>query len=81
MRADGAGEVGIDELVLRLPGVSAADAPRIARAIVARVADRLRGTGKVARIHVAELRLQLPAGLRGDELIERVADRIAEVAR
>jgi len=81
VRADGEGQVGIDELVLRLPGISAADAPRVARAIAARVADRLRGTGKVGRIHVAELRLQLPAGLRRDELIDRVAARIAEVAR
>lgn len=72
--------VEIEELVLRLPGISRAAAPGVARAIVERVQERLRGTGRVGRIRIAQVRLQVPAGLRTDELIDRVADRIAEVA-
>jgi hypothetical protein len=73
--------IRIAELVLRLPGVTKADAPALAEDILRAAQERLRGSGRVGRLHLAELRVELPAGLRRDELIRRVADRITEVLR
>lgn len=71
--------VEIAELVLRLPGVGRAEAPALADAILRKVQDNLRGTGRVGRLHLVELRLQVPAGLGKDALVDHVADRITEV--
>lgn len=74
-------QIEIAELVLRLPGVSKADAPALAERVLREVHDRLRGTGRTARLHLDELHLRLPAGLGVDELARRIADRITEVMR
>lgn len=73
--------VEIAELVLRLPGVAPADAPRLAEDIVAAAAERLRGSGRVGRVHLAQVRVKVPANLGRDELVRRVADQIVEVVR
>lgn len=71
--------IEVEELVMRLPGVSRAEAPALVEEVLRKVQDRLRGTGRVGRIHLAELRVRLPAGAHRDELTDRIAERIAEV--
>lgn len=71
--------IAIDELVLRLPGVSKADAPALAERIMDAVATRLRGTGRVGRIDHARVRLQLTASMSPAELADRIADQLLEV--
>lgn len=78
-----AGAVGcqrleIEELVLRVPGIGRDQAPGLADAILRRVQERLRGTGRSGRLHLLALTLQVPAGLGIDELADRIADRITE---
>jgi hypothetical protein len=86
MRPDPAGReagevIDIAELVLRLPGVDRADAPALVEDILRAAQDRLRGSGRVGRVHLAELRISIPVGLPRDELVRRVAERIAAVLR
>jgi hypothetical protein len=74
VRAD---RVAIEELVLRVPGAGPDDAAAFAQEVIARVHARLRGTGRIGRIELAELRIEA-TGSRA-ELIEQLADRLVEV--
>jgi hypothetical protein len=76
-----ADRVAIAELVLRVPGVAAADAPALVDAVLRRVHARLRGTHRRGRVELAELRVVVPDGLGRAELIDALADRIEEVMR
>lgn len=73
--------VEIEELVLRVPGVSRADAPALAEAIVRETQERLRGTGRIGRLARVELRVQVPAGLSRPALVTRIVDQLIEVVR
>jgi hypothetical protein len=74
-----ADRVAIAELVMRVPGISGADAPALVDDVLRLVSARLRGTHRVGRVDVAELRVTVPAGAGRDELVEALARRIEEV--
>ncbi|MBK9036244.1 MAG: hypothetical protein IPL61_34205 [Myxococcales bacterium] len=73
--------VEIEELVLRIPGVSRADAPALAEDIVRATQERLRGTGRVGRLAHVDLRVRVPAGLARAALVERIVEQLLEVVR
>ena len=73
--------VAIEELVLRLPGVAAAEAPALADEIMRAVQARLRGTGRIGRLARVNLRVRVPAGLPRAALVARIVDELFEVVR
>jgi hypothetical protein len=74
-----AADLHIEDLVLRVPGISPAEARTLAAEVARRLADRLHGTGRHGRLD--EVRVDVPAGLRGDELADAIAAAIARSAR
>lgn len=69
--------VVIDELVVRVPSVSGADAQRIGAEVGQRVAHALAGRGVVSPdLGALDLQLTVPAGTGSDALIELVTDAI-----
>lgn len=66
----------IDELVLRVPGLSPDEARRLGRDVTERVFARL----DAAPMHLGrlDLRLTLPLGLPLEELADRVANAIVD---
>ena len=73
--------VAIEELVLRLPGVAAAEAPALADEIMRAVQARLRGTGRIGRLARVDLRVRVPAALLRAALVARIVDELFEVVR
>lgn len=66
----------IDDLVLRLPGLRADDAERLARAVTRRVEEGLPPRRRPLHLGRLDLRLSLPAGLSVETQAERIADAI-----
>jgi hypothetical protein len=69
----------IEELVLRIPGIAPGDAHGLADAVAHRLAERLRGSHRVAAIR--EVRIDVPAGLGRDQLADAIAEQIARATR
>lgn len=78
MRCDA---VAIEELVLRVPGVRPEDAPRLVEDVMRRVQRALAGGGRTGSLHLAELRVRVPANVTRDELAGRIADQLVEALR
>lgn len=74
--AETASAARIDELVLRVPGLSPDEARRLGRDVTERVFARL----EAAPMHLGrlDLRLTLPPGLPLEDLADRVANAIVE---
>jgi len=68
--------IRIDDLRLRIPGLTEIEARRIGEAITRRVADELPSGGSVRRFSLLDLRLAIPAGLSKGQLAIRIADEI-----
>lgn len=72
------GEMHIGELVLRIPGISAAEAYRVVDDVLARIRAGLpAGTQPVTLDHV-DVRVPLPRGLGRDALAERIARAVLD---
>ena len=63
----------IEELFLRLPGLTRDEARAISRDVAARVGDGLAGALPPRSLGALDLRLALRAGASRDELVDRVA--------
>ncbi len=73
--------VEIQELVLRLPGVTHASAERIAREVADRLAAQL-PTWRLGSLPIrCDLRVTLPAGTPPDRMAEVIAAQIAGALR
>ncbi len=68
--------VRIEELRLRIPGLTEAEARRIGEEITRRVADELPLRGSMRRCGLLDMRLSIPAGVSKDRLAIRIADEI-----
>jgi len=68
--------VTIDELVLRVPGLSADDARRVAADVARRVGHGLAAALPAASLGALELRVEVPAGTPPELLAERLAHAI-----
>jgi hypothetical protein len=70
-------DVHIDELVLRIPGLSAAEARTLGERVAERVGEQLAAIGGSRNLHALDLRLTMPAGRqRTDAIIDHIADAI-----
>jgi hypothetical protein len=68
--------VRIENLHLRVPGVSADEARRIGEEVARRVADLLPSQGRVERLSMLDLRVSVPLETPRDRLAEEVARAI-----
>ena len=68
--------IHIDELRLRIPGLTEAEARRLGEEIARRVAEELPAHGSLRRLSLVDMRLSIPAGVSKDQLAARIADEI-----
>lgn len=77
----GAELIRIDELRLRIPGLTEAEARRLGEEITRRVAEELPAGGSPGRLSLVDLRLSIPAGVSKDQLAVRIAKEILNQLR
>jgi hypothetical protein len=70
--------VRIDDLHLRVPGVSAEEARRLGEAVARRVAEELSVQGRVEHLGALDLRLSIAPGTPRDRLVAEIARAIVE---
>lgn len=68
--------VQIDDLFLRVPGLSVDEARSVGEDIARRVADALSGDVRDAHLGALNLRVTAPNGTSRDQLVQMIADRI-----
>jgi hypothetical protein len=68
--------VRIDELRLRVPGLSEPEARRLGEDVARRVADGLAAHGRVEHLGLLDLRISMPSGVSKERLAERIAEEI-----
>jgi hypothetical protein len=68
--------VVIEELFLRLPGLSAVEARAVAREVAERVGNGLVAALPSRALGALDLRLTVPAGATRDEMVDTVAGAI-----
>jgi hypothetical protein len=68
--------VHIDELYLRVPGLSMDEARRLSEEVTRRVADALPGHGRAGHLGALDLRVTIPHGTPRDRLALVVAEKI-----
>ena len=73
--------VRIDDLHLRVPGVSAEEARQLGEEVARRVAEELSVQGRVEHLGALDLRLSVPKGMPRDRLSEEIARAIIEKLR
>ncbi len=73
--------VRIDELHLRVPGLSAEEARRLGEEVAWRMADALPVEGRVEHLGALDLRLTVPSGTPRDRLAEEIARAILQKLR
>lgn len=78
MRCD---SVVIEELLLRLPGVHPGDARELVEEVLRRVQENLRGSGRIGRHRVVELKVRVPSGARRAEWVDAIAKELTEALR
>lgn len=77
----GADEVRIDQLTLRIPGLSAEEGREIGEAVCRKVADSLPPIDRPVHLDRLHLRLEIPAGTTRSRLSGLIAAAIAERLR
>jgi hypothetical protein len=73
--------VQIDDLFLRVQGLSVGEARSLGEDVVQRVADAVLVDGRAAHLGALELRVTVPYGTSQDQLVQMIADRILSVVR
>lgn len=68
--------VRIDELRLRIPGLSLEEARRLGDEVAHRVANGLEDHGRIEQLGALDLRLHIPAGTPRAQLAQRIAQII-----
>ena len=69
-------EMRIDQLRLRVPGLTEQEARQLGEEIARRVADSLPSQGRVEHLGLLDLRIAVPAGTSKDRLAQRIAEEI-----
>ncbi len=69
-------EIRIDQLRLRVPGLTAQEAHKLGEEVARRVADALPSYGRVEHLASLDLRIFVPSGTPKDRLAERIAHEI-----
>ena len=73
--------VRIDELRLRVPGLSAEEGRALGTEVARRISEALPQQGRAEHLGALEVRLAIPAGTPANRLAERVAEEIAKRLR
>jgi hypothetical protein len=76
-----ADEVRIDELHLRVPGLSQDDGRRLGEEVARQVADQLPTGGRIEELGALSVRLTVPEGTSRDRLAAAIANLILERLR
>jgi len=66
----------IEQLCLRVPGLTKQEAHRLAEEVAHRVADALPAEHSVRHLGMLDLRISIPQGVPKELLAERIAERI-----
>lgn len=66
----------IDELRLRIPGLTEVEARRLAEEVSRRVAEHIKPRGPVRSYSLFDLRLSIPTGVSREQLAARIAEEI-----
>jgi hypothetical protein len=68
--------IHIEELRLRVPGLSEAEARRLGEEVTRRVAEALPEEGRAEKLRLVDVRLSIPQGVPKEELARRIAEGI-----
>ena len=69
-------EIRIDQLRLRVPGLTEQEGRQLGEEIARRVADALPTHGRVEHLGSLDLRISVPSGTSKHRLAERIAEEI-----
>lgn len=69
-------EIRIDQMRLRVPGLTAQEARSLGEEIAQRVADGLPAYGRIEHLGSIDVRVSVPSGTPRDRLAERIAEEI-----
>ena len=73
--------IRIDELRLRVPGLSEAEAQEVGREIARRIADGLPPRYREEHLGLLDLKISMPFGIPKERLAEQIAAQILEKLR
>jgi hypothetical protein len=73
--------IEIEELVLRMPGVTKEETPALVEDVLRRVQDRLRGSKRRGDIRLAQLAVELPSAGGRQALIDALVDALEGALR
>jgi len=73
--------VVIEELILRVPGVPQAEAPALVEAVLRRVQQNLRGSGRSGHVRLTQLKVRVSAHANRAELVDALAKELTEALR
>jgi len=68
--------IRIEELRLRIPGLTQVEARRLAEDITRRVSEQIKPGGPVRRYSLLNMHLSIPIGVSGEQLASRIAEEI-----
>jgi len=68
--------VHIDEMKLRLPGVTEKEAREIGEDVAKRIRESLPGSFQAKRVDTIDLRLSIPTGVSGSEMKRIIAEAV-----
>jgi hypothetical protein len=74
-------EIRIDQLRLRVPGLTQQEAHNLGEEVARRVADALPAYGRVEHLASLDLRIFMPSGTPKDQLAEGIAKEILKRLR
>jgi hypothetical protein len=74
-------EIRIDQLCLRIPGLTGQEAHQLGEEVARRVADALPAYGRVEHLGSLDLRIFVRAGTPKDQLAQRIAEEILKRLR
>ena len=69
-------EIRIDQLRLRVPGLTEHEAHKLGEEVARRVADALPADGRAEHLASLDLRISMPSGTPKDQLAEGIAREI-----
>jgi len=69
-------EIRIDQLRLRVPGLTEQEAHKLGEEVARRVADALPAQSRVEHLGLLDLRISVPTGTPKDQLAQHIAEEI-----
>ncbi len=68
--------IRIEELRLRIPGLTQVEASRLAEDVTRRVSEHIKPGGAVRRYSLLDMHLCIPTGVSREQLASRIAEEI-----